>query len=216
MQGQPLSYYADAKQGLITANNNRFVRLWYEVEIGKTYFEAGDYIQAFSTGAKWFPYNKGGDFRRWYGNNDYLVNWYENGKEIQSYKDENGKLLSRPQNTQYYFRESGSWSDITVGINAFRYKPRGHIFDATGMSFFSDKYLLYLIAICNTKIVIQLLKVLSPTIHCQCGDVAKLPIIINKEKQMAVENIVLNNIEHSKMDWDSFETSWDFKKHPLI
>ncbi len=216
MQGQPLSYYADAKQGLITANNNRFVRLWYEVEIGKTYFEASDYIQAFSTGAKWFPYNKGGDFRRWYGNNDYLVNWYENGKEIQSYKDGNGKLLSRPQNTQYYFRESGSWSDITVGINAFRYKPRGHIFDATGMSFFSDKYLLYLIAICNTKIVIQLLKVLSPTIHCQCGDVAKLPIIINKEKQKAVENIVLNNIEHSKMDWDSFETSWDFKKHPLI
>ena len=135
---------------------------------------------------------------------------------IKSYKNERGKLLSRPQNTQFYFCQSGSWSDITVGTNAFRYKPNGHIFDATGMSFFSEKYLFYLIAICNTKIVVELLKVLSPTIHCQCGDVAKLPIIISEKNKGLVDDIVRRNIDTSKQDWDSFETSWDFKKHPLI
>lgn len=215
-KGFPLGTLADAKQGLATANNNRFIRIWYEVELQKVYFGATDCINAFATGAKWFPYNKGGDFRRWYGNNDYVVNWYENGREIQNYKDNTGKLLSRPQNMQYYFQESGSWSDITTGTNAFRYKPQGHIFDVTGMSFFSDKSLHYLIAFCNTKIVVDLLKILSPTIHCQCGDVAKLPVIVDNGYKVIVDKKAKENIETSKQDWDAFETSWDFKKHPLI
>ena len=105
---------------------------------------------------------------------------------------------------------------ITSSANAFRYKPEGNLFDITGMSLFSNKELFYLLALCNTKIVREILKVVAPTMHCQCGDVANVPVIIVNEKKEIIEPFVKNNVMISKNDWDSFETSWDFKKHPLI
>lgn len=215
-KGILLGNIADSKQGLATADNNRFVRQWYEVKITSICFDAKTIEDSVASKKKWFPYNKGGEFRKWYGNNDYIVNWENDGFEIRHFVDSKGKLRSRPQNIAYYFQPSGSWSDITSGSNAFRYKPAGHIFDITGMSFFSSKDLFYLIALCNTKIGSEVLKIVAPTIHCQCGDVANIPVIYNEKMAVDIDNIVNDNIQLSCYDWDSFETSWDFVKHPLI
>lgn len=215
-KGILLGNIADSKQGLATADNNRFVRQWYEVKITSICFDAKTIENSVASKKKWFPYNKGGEFRKWYGNNDYIVNWENDGFEIRHFIDSKGKLRSRPQNIAYYFQPSGSWSDITSGSNAFRYKPAGHIFDITGMSFFSSKDLFYLIALCNTKIGSEVLKIVAPTIHCQCGDVANIPVIYNEKMAVDIDNIVNDNIQLSCYDWNSFETSWDFVKHPLI
>ena len=215
-EGIPLGKLADSKQGLATADNNRFVREWYEVYIDSICFGAKNISESICSHSKWFPYNKGGEFRKWYGNNDYIVNWENDGYEIRHFTDGHGKIRSRPQNTAFYFRQSGSWSDITSGTNAFRYKPYGHIFDITGMSFFSEKYLLYLIALCNTKIGTEVLRIVAPTIHCQCGDVANIPVILDTERKVIVDKYVNKNILISKSDWDSFETSWDFVEHPIV
>ncbi|MCD8036883.1 MAG: BREX-1 system adenine-specific DNA-methyltransferase PglX [Clostridiales bacterium] len=122
-KGVLLGTIADSKQGLATSDNNRFLREWYEIELDNIKFDSKNIEESVESGKKWFPYNKGGDFRRWYGNNDYVVNWENNGREIRNCFDEHGKLRSRPQNTDFYFRESASWSLITSGTTAFRYKP---------------------------------------------------------------------------------------------
>ena len=214
--GQLLGTLADSKQGLATADNNRFLREWYEVQYYKIKFDACDIDDAVRSNSKWFPYNKGGEFRKWYGNNDYVVNWENDGFEIRNFVDEKGKLRSRPQNTDFYFRESASWSLVTSSMAAFRYKLPGNIFDVAGMSFFSDNNLFYLLALCNTKVVMEVLKVIAPTINYQCGDIANIPVLIEEAKKPLIISTVQNNIALSKTDWDSYETSWDFKKHPLL
>ena len=214
--GKALGKIADSKQGLATADNNRFVREWYEIQKNKIYFSANSIKESVDSKKKWFPYNKGGEFRKWYGNNDYVVNWENDGYEIRHFVDSKGKLRSRPQNTAFYFKASGSWSDITSGTNAFRYKPVGNLFDITGMSFFSKDKLFYLIGLCNTPIGTETLKIVAPTIHCQCGDVANIPVIFNESKFEIINGLVSQNISISKSDWDAFETSWDFTKHPLV
>lgn len=215
-KGKLLGTLADSKQGLATADNNRFLRAWYEVQLSKIKFDAKDIEEAAQSGYKWFPYNKGGEFRKWYGNNDYIVNWENNGFEIRNFKDDKGKLRSRPQNTDFYFRESASWSLVTSSVAAFRYKPQGNIFDVAGMSFFSKQNLFYLLALCNTKIVMEVLKVIAPTINYQCGDIANIPVLLDEEQKPFIDSTVQENITLSKTDWDSFETSWDFAKHPFI
>ena len=214
--GVLLGNLADSKQGLATADNNRFLRAWFEVSTLKIKFDSIDLMDAVRSGYKWFPYNKGGEFRKWYGNNEYIVNWENDGFEIKHFVDSRGNLRSRPQNLNYMCKASVSWSDITSGTNAFRYKPNGHFFDITGMSFFADTRLEYLMALCNTKVVVEILKIVAPTLHCQCGDVANIPVIIDTQHNQIIINYVTKNIELSQVDWDCFETSWDFKKHPLV
>ena len=217
IKGKKLGEMADSKQGLATADNNRFLRLWYEVDIDKVTFSCENEEESSSGLYKWYPYNKGGEFRKWYGNNDYVVNWEYNGREIRNFTDDKGKLRSRPQNTQFYFRESFSWSLVTSSVAAFRYKPMGHIFDIAGMSCFSQTNLLYLLALCNTKVVMKILEIIAPTINYQCGDIANIPIIVtDKECKQNIEKKVESCINISRNDWDSFETSWDFKRSPLI
>ena len=215
-QGTPLGMVAASKQGLATGDNSRFVRAWYEVPVSEIEFSAADTADAARSGRKWFPYNKGGEFRKWYGNNEYIVNWENDGAEIRNFKDENGKLRSRPQNTDYYFRESASWSLVTSGVAAFRYKPRGNIFDVAGMSFFSDTDLLYLLGLCNSRVVTEILKVIAPTINFQCGDIANIPVRFCAAQRARVESLVAENIALSRDDWDSFEISWGFRRHPLM
>lgn len=215
-EGTLLGSIADSKQGLATADNNRFLRLWEEVDINNVKLDATNFDEANQSHRKWFPYNKGGDFRRWYGNNDYLVNWANDGYEIKHIFDEKGKLRSRPQNLEYMFRPSASWSLVSSGAAAFRYKPAGHLFDIGGMSFFSKNNLLYLLALSNTKIVYEVLRVLAPTINFQCGDIANIPVFFDEGKRSIIERIASDCISISKVDWDSFETSWDFKVHPLV
>ena len=214
--GRPLSAVASPCVGLQTADNGRFLRLWYEVCNQNISFDCTSTEDSIARATRWFPYNKGGDFRKWYGNNDYVVNWENDGYEIKHFVDEKGKLRSRPQNTGYYFKECASWSLISSSSTAFRYKPNGFIFDVSGMSFFSTKDLLYYLGFCNTKIAYSVLKIIAPTINFQAGDIAKLPILFDKSKLFEITNLVKNSIDISENDWNSFETSWDFKTQPLV
>ncbi len=206
---------ADSKQGLATADNNRFLREWFEVNINRIKFDATNSEGALDSKKKWFPYNKGGEFRKWYGNNDFVVNWENDGFEIKNFKDDKGKQRSVIRNPQFYFRECFSWSLVSSSVAAFRYKPKGNIFDVAGMSCFSDKNLYYLLALCNTNVIMKVLQIIAPTINYQCGDIANIPVIIDGEKKVHIENVAKENISISKADWDAFETSWDFKRHPL-
>lgn len=212
-----LSKLATPKVGLQTGENSRFVRLWHEVATNNLWLTAPNKEAAINSNYKWFPYNKGGDFRKWYGNNDYVVNWENDGYEIRHFTDEKGKLRSRPQNTDTYFRESITWSKISSGSIAFRYKPAGHIYDVAGTSVFAEhNLLLYLQGFCNSSTAMKIANILSPTINYEVGHIASFPIIINKEKMPNVIDIVEKAITISKNDWDSFETSWDFSTHPLV
>ena len=210
IKGTRLGDIADSKQGIATADNNKYLRVWYEIDRNKIYFSAQSHEEAKASKKKWFPYNKGGEFRKWYGNNDYVVEWENDGVALRNDK----KAVLR--NPSYYFLPCFSWSLVSSGVAAFRYKPQGHLFDVAGMSCFSRDNLMYLLAFCNTVVVMEILKFIAPTINYQCGDIANLPVILNRTAQNLIEEKTRNCIELSKSDWDSFETSWDFKKHPLI
>lgn len=212
-----LSEYGKPRQGLATGENARFVREWWEVDDCKSVYSCGSIQESIESACKWFPYNKGGDFRKWYGNNSSVVNWENDGREIRNYKDQNGRLLSRPQNTNCFFSPSITWSKISSGSIAFRFKPAGHIFDVAGTSVFSDEESLkYLQGACNSSVIMRVASMLSPTLNFEVGQIATYPIIQNEEQEPLVNDMVDSCRELSKTDWDSFETSWDFKHNPLV
>lgn len=212
-----LSEYGKPRQGLATGENARFVREWWEVDDCKSVYSCGSIQESIESAYKWFPYNKGGDFRKWYGNNSSVVNWENDGQEIRNYKDQNGRLLSRPQNTNCFFSPSITWSKISSGSIAFRFKPAGHIFDVAGTSVFSDEESLkYLQGACNSSVIMRVASMLSPTLNFEVGQIATYPIIQNEEQEPLVNDMVDSCRELSKTDWDSFETSWDFKHNPLV
>ena len=211
-KSRELREIAEPKEGLSTSDNKRFLRLWWEVNILLEQLNSKDIDSAKNPMAKWFPFNKGGNYRKWYGNNDYVINYKNDGKELLDTR----KAAIR--NQKFYFNESITWSLISSSDIAFRYKPYGHIFDAAGSSIFSDtNCILLLLGFCNTVVAMMLLKVIAPTLNYAPGSVGVLPVIdIEAEKKNKIVDIVKENIKLSKSDWDSFETSWDFKKHPLV
>lgn len=219
-----LSDYAQPRQGLATGNNNKFLRLWWEVEYNKSQLNSQTIEECIFSNKKWFPYNKGGEYRKWYGNNDYVIDWEKNGFNIKEDKRRNlekgliEKKNSKCWNSDYYFKESITWSKISSGNIAFRYKKIGGLFDVAGTSIFADsKLLCYLLGLNNSKIILYILKFLSPTLNFEVGQIASLPIIYKNDcKNEKINKIVKDNILISKEDWDSFETSWDFTKHPLL
>lgn len=192
--------------------------MWHELNVNRINFNVSNISAAEESGDKWFPYNKGGAFRRWYGDDDYVVNWKDNGKEIKNFFDGEGKLRSRPQNIQYYFKESITWSLISSssGNIAFRYKPNGFIFDVAGMSCFSEDKLQYLLALCNSLVVDTFVKIFSSTNNKQVGDVANIPVVFSMNWESKVIDDVNENIDLSKTDWNSYEISWNFKKNLLV
>ena len=169
------------------------------------------------SGKKWFPYNKGGSFRRWYGNYDYVVNWENDGQEIRNFVDDKGKIRSRPQNTDYYFKEAITWPLITSGGLSARFREQGSIHDVSGMSAFSGTRIntYYVLGIVNTPIGNNILKVLNPTINSQVGDFQNIPVIFDASNFRIIE-LVKANIGITKTDWNQFEDRWEFAKHPLI
>ena len=204
---KPLSDFAYPRKGLTTGDNDTFVRLWFEVDEKK--------FSMLSNGDKWFPMTKGGDFRRWYGNNAYVVNWEHDGYEIKNFKDDKGKLRSRPQNVQFYFKEGISWNDTTAtGKIAFRYQPAGYISNASGPCVFADTDLLYLFGLLNSVVSQKLLEILAPNMKFEVGQMALVPII--KKPSEKINNLVESTVDIARKDWDLFETSWDFQHHPLI
>lgn len=213
--GKSLGDLALARNGMKTGDNGRFLRIWWEIVSHKLNLQAENSEQALSSHAKWFPYNKGGEFRKWYGNNDYVVNWENQGDEIfNCAKSDKRNVQDYP--LELKFIPSVSWSLVTSGQPAFRYKCY-NISDIAGMSFFAQKpELLIYLAFCNSKIAFEMLKILAPTINFQAGDIGRLPILELGNLNSAVVELVEENIEISQQDWDADETSWDFKRHPLV
>lgn len=210
-----LDNIAEPRSGLSTTDNNRFLRYWQEVNYNNIKFNCNGIEETLLLSQKWYPYNKGGHFRKWFGNQFYVVNWYKNGVDIKDVTK--GASGGRVVNPEYYFKESISWSSLSSGDFSIRYSPKGFIFDSKGSSCFTknDKLIL-LLGLLNSKITMIFLKVLAPTLDFNPGSVAKIPIVESNKYKEGISVFVLDNISISKTDWDSFETSWDFKIHPLL
>lgn len=220
-----LEEYAEPRVGLQTGENNKFVRNWYEIDYEKIGFNYENCDQTKDCKFKWFPYNNGGNYRKWYGNNEAVVDWYNDGKNIKEdklYKLSIGKCLesnSKPKNTQYYFLPGITWSIFGFSNFGVRIKEKGFIFDVSGSSGFPNQEdTLYILAFLASKVSFAFLSVLAPTVNFQTGNIADLPLRIsdNKEYRKKIDELVLENIELSKKDWDNFEFSWNFKRHPLL
>tara|TARA_B110000503_G_scaffold78214_1_gene120261 strand:- start:4959 stop:8636 length:3678 start_codon:yes stop_codon:yes gene_type:complete len=211
--------YLVIKQGLTTSDNKRFLRNWSEVSYYKIGFGIKNRDIALQSGLKWFPYNKGGGARKWYGNQEYLVNWENDGFDIKAlivkkypYLKGNPDFVAK--NPEFYFRDCITWSKISSGIICFRFQPKGIIFSDAGMGIFtSSDDLIELLAEINSKHVYAFLKSINPTLNYQAGDIQKLPLIPISSK---FENLGNQNIQISKKDWNSRETSWDFETSPLF
>ena len=213
-----LNAYSTTRLGMATANNDLFVRNWTEVESSKIGFNMESREMAVISGRKWFPYNKGGDFRRWYGNNFLVVNWENDGIAIQNFKDEKtGRVRSHNYNLDYIFKEGLTWSALSSTYFSIRRVYKGFLFDDKGSSAFMDNSIIeYTLGFLNSKIAGELIKLINPTISFQPGNLSALPFIINRNFKIEIERLVMDLIDISKNDWDSFEISWDFKKHPLL
>ena len=213
-----LSDVGKIAQGLITGDTDRFTRLWFEVK-NKRFIKNALNVEMFcNQKGKWVPYNKGGEYRKWYGNNDFVVNWENDGYEIKSFVNENGKLKSRPQGSDLYFKDIITWTKISSIRVAFRHKPVGHISSEAGMAICVGEFdKNYILAFCNSKVANFILNILSPTLNFELGDIGKLPVFtVDKSTHLYIDKIVEILEEKSKADWDSFETSWDFKRHPIV
>ncbi len=204
-----LNLIASPKQGLITGDNDRFLRFWHEVKVC-------DIALSIDRKKKWKPINKGGEYRKWYGNQEYIINWDNDGYEIQNFMDASGKLRSRPQNLSYNFKESVSWSLVTSGGFSARFYPDCFMFNVAGISCFPGMNLPYILGLLNTKIAACITQILNPTINMNAGDVARIPILISDGSRSIVSNYVNDSINLTRTDWDSFETSWNFQENPLV
>ncbi|MEP8673640.1 BREX-1 system adenine-specific DNA-methyltransferase PglX [Enterobacter hormaechei] len=204
--GEIMSNIASPKKGLDTGENEVFLRLWHEVSLSKSCYDNSDHNK------KWYPYNKGGEFRKWYGNRDYLINWENNGEEIKS-RSLWVKKKPTIRNQQYYFKPGMTWTTVSSGGFSARYCPEGALFDNGGCTLFTDKNIDILGAFLNSCIAARYLEFLSPTLNFQPGDIGRIlfPKILLSAK-IEFEKCV----EIAKKDWDLYETSWDFLKNPLI
>ena len=209
----------ETRNGMSTTNNNLFLKMWFEPCIEKCGFGSFTATSAKESSKKWFRYNKGGEFRRWYGNNDYVVNWENDGEKLKKYVSERyGSYSKEIRSEDRYFYESITWSGVTSSQTGFRFSSQGAIFDSGANGLFADetRILKYTLGFLNTKLVVDFVKCKNPTINTGSGTIGKLPIRIQDDKIQYVNTIVDECIEQSKTDWDIFETSWDFQHHPLL
>lgn len=209
-----LSAVASPCVGLQTADNARFLRLWFEPSYSRIGIGCESAALAARSQKKWFPYNKGGSFRRWYGNQEFVVNWEEDGKEIKEYK---GAVIRNPT---FYFKSSVSWGLIASNASSFRFYPSGFIYDVAGMSLFANdtNNQLFLLGSLNTKLAFKLVRLMNPTVNMQCGDIAKTPYLRldSNQKMRSISDNVETNVSISHEDWDAHETSWDFQRNELL
>ncbi len=209
--GKPLKDIGVPRQGLATGENEKFVRMWWEVCSSARIVDSSDLQTFWREGGKWAPYNKGGEYRKWYGNNDLVLSFSRRSYETLS--NQGNHLPSK----KYYFKPSITWSAVSSGSIAFRYKLAGHVFDTKGSSIFAaQEKLLYLQGLCNSTTIQNIADILSPTLDFSVGQIAIYPIIESDECKKTVLDLVQELRELSKSDWDSFETSWDFRRSPLI
>lgn len=208
---------SEPRQGLTTCDNDRFMRFWHEVSFENIGFGFSSTEMTISAPQKWFPYNKGGEPRKWYGNNDYVVNWQHDGIEIKTFVASKYVSYTRTvKNIPYYFKKGLTWSAIAKKF-AVRAYNEGFIFADKGQAcFVDDNRYYYICGLLNSSYVEAILAIISPTLDFNCGYIKKIPVAIDESQREVIENLVKTNIKLSKEDWDSFECSWDYKEHPLI
>jgi type II restriction/modification system DNA methylase subunit YeeA len=205
-----ISDLAEPRQGLATGNNERYLRLWYEVSIGSIGFGFRSREQAKASNNKWFPCQKGGGGKKWYGHHDYVINWRNDGQDL---KLAEGSVI---RNQDYYFRAGATWSSLTISSFAMRYNPEGFIFESKGAVCFpyNKKNIEYFVAYGNTKLINYFLSAIAPTLDYSQGPVGKVPIKICQ--QDSVNRIASEAIETARVDCNAFETSWDFQSFPWL
>lgn len=210
IKGKQLKTVAEPREGLSTANKSLFLRKWWEIDDSKVAFRCLSHNEALKNGKKWFAHNKGGEYRKWYGNQEYVVNWEKDGYELNEFKPR-----SVIRNPDTYFRPSISWSMISSSAPAFRYFPQGFIYDVAGPSMFCSKELMSgLISFLNSSLAYSQLNAIAPTMNFVVGQIATLPFIdsASKETNQNVDKL----ITVSRSDWNSLETSWDFQRFTLL
>ncbi|CAM2838876.1 BREX-1 system adenine-specific DNA-methyltransferase PglX [Paenibacillus sediminis] len=208
INGKSITEYVDTFQGIITGDNDKFLRLWTEVESTKIPFHATNMKEVNLQKTYWIPYNKGGEFRKWYGIQDYVVNW-KNGPD--------DKTRGKKTFQDYYLREYVAWSYTVSNSIAARYYPPGFLWDVRGSGIMDKSNLLYYLqALICSKIGITLFRVNNSTLSCQVENIIQLPIIVDESQRDLVTDIVKNCVEISKNEWNSFEISWDFVQHPFL
>lgn len=212
--GSCLSTHGRTSKGLITGDNSKFLRAWWEVSASNTSYSTSEYSQTLSLNQKWYACSKGGSFRKWYGNKTFVVNWKDNGRDVFD-NASSGACHAQDYDDALKFRESICWTSITSGQPAFRYEV-GTLSEHAGMAFFPNNgSALYYLAFCNSSVASLFLSVLSPTLNINAGEIDRLPILL-PEKNSEWIKIVESITDTSKGDWDSQETSWDFKRNPLV
>ena len=214
--GNSISTYGWTSKGIITGNNEQFLRLWYEISKPNINFYAQTYVDSFKSDLKWYPCNKGGDFRKWFGNSAFVINWYHNGEEIMQ------RNVPKTRNCQDYkdeckFVKSITWTSISSSKPSFRLSEK-MLSESAGMTLFIDeKILWYALAFLNSCVAEFLLVVINPTLNFTAGSISSLPLIEDHTDHMnKVNSSTKENIAISCTDWNSYETSWDFKRHPMV
>ncbi len=212
-----IGYYALPKQGLSSGDNNRFLRLWFEVSIRKINFHALDNQSAKQSKKKWFPHNKGGQYRKWWGNYYYVINWENDGAAIRTYSKPNGTVPSVIRNPSFYFHPGITWSSVTSGDVSFRLSRTGFIFDSKGPVLFikngAPVELNYVAGFLNSVVASKFLNVIAPTLDFSQGAISKLPMFLGSQQN--VLNLVKLCVEISSSDWDASEESWNYQMHPV-
>ena len=207
-----LESLANVKQGLATADNNRFLRYWWEVDFNNIGFSSINCEDSKLSGYKWFPFNKGGSFRKWYGNQEYVINFENNGIELENFEKAN------VSNREFQFKESITWSRISSSKISFRDFPEGFLFDSAACSIFlnSNANKNYILGLLNSNVSQNILNCIAPTLNYQAGDISLIPVIFNENFNNVLKNNISNNIQLCKNDWNDYEISWGFKIHSLL
>jgi hypothetical protein len=233
--GEPLCYWATprefelferhpvlgeqlaAREGMATGSNELFLRYWHEVPRARTGFGCTSIFENVQSGKRWFPYNKGGGELRWFGNNDYVVDWEDDGERIRAFRDEvTGRVRSHNYNGEYSFREGITWSSIGSGRLAARYSPSGFLFDAKGTTAFAEDKLPFFAGLLNSAVGTRFISLLSPTLDFKIGHVLSVPVVEPPSTVAAVSQLADETISIAQADWDNFETSWDFSGLPML
>lgn len=202
---------AKPRVGLQTSDNARFIRLWHECSLRRTLFNCPNAVGSFESEAKWYPHNKGGSFRRWFGNAEYLIEYKSNGESLRH--SEGASVIP----DEIAFNRALTYSRISSGLISFREQPTGWLFDSAAVVMYPDKAMFnYLLALLNSSVISSATSFLVPTLNAQPGDIAKLPILTDESRLSTVSQLSKSCREIAGLDWDSFETSWDFKRHPLV
>jgi len=210
--------FGQTRKGMVTADNERFIRQWTELDFNKIALNIESKEKAKESELKWFPYQKGGKYRKWYGNNEEVVNWENGGFELLHMKGNGYKVGSTNHNLEYIFKPAVTWNKITSGHLTARYSDVGYLYDDASPFFSTDdkNSLMYTLSFMSSKVSQEILKAINPTLNFQPGNVAKLPLVISQKYDQQLITLAEENIILAKEDWDSFETSWNFKQHPIL